>query len=81
MKDESLRALINGADLVLPDGAGVVLANAYGANAIVSVSLSPGSSRRVLAKPTSAVAGLAIRPFGGLTYACKTYLPAHVPVL
>ena len=30
---------------------------------------------------TSAVAGLVIRPFGGLTYACKTYLPAHVPVL
>ena len=27
MKDESLRALINGADLVLPDGAGVVLAS------------------------------------------------------
>ena len=27
MKDERLRALINGADLVLPDGAGVVLAS------------------------------------------------------
>ena len=27
LKDESLRALINGADLVLPDGAGVVLAS------------------------------------------------------
>ena len=27
MKDESLRGLINGADLVLPDGAGVVLAS------------------------------------------------------
>ena len=40
MKDERLRALINGADLVLPDGAGVVLASK-----ILKTPLNPRAGR------------------------------------